>query len=52
LVGKCFPEQFSSPEWQEKVKAMIPSFGQELNENPELLAILRNNTSSVLKLIG
>ncbi|PVX47071.1 malate dehydrogenase (quinone) [Flavobacterium sp. 103] len=50
LVSKCFPEQFSSPEWQEKVKTMIPSFGQSLNENPELLATIRKNTAEVLKL--
>lgn len=50
LVGKCFPEQFNSVEGQNKMKAMIPSFGQALNNNPELLANLRNNTSEVLKL--
>lgn len=50
LIGKCFPEQFNSPQWQEKIKVMIPSFGQNLNENPELLASLRNKTAEVLKL--
>jgi malate dehydrogenase (quinone) len=52
LVSKCFSEQFNSSEWQEKVKAMIPSFGQALNENPELLATLRSNTAEVLKLVN
>ena len=52
LVSKCFPEEFKTPEWQQKVKAMIPSFGQSLNENPELLAAVRNNTAEVLKLVN
>lgn len=50
LVGKCFPEQFNSVEGQQKIKAMIPSFGQSLNTNPELLAKLRDTTATVLKL--
>jgi malate dehydrogenase (quinone) len=50
LVSKCFPEQFSSLEWQEKVKTMIPSFGQALNEKPDFLAEIRKNTAEVLKL--
>jgi malate dehydrogenase (quinone) len=29
---------------------MIPSFGQTLNDKPELLAEIRKNTSTVLKL--
>ena len=50
LIGKCFKDQFETPEWQEKLKKMIPSFGQKLNENPELLSIIRKETSRALKL--
>jgi malate dehydrogenase (quinone) len=50
LVSKCFPEQFNSPEWQEKLKMMIPSFGQMLNNNPILLDEIRKNTGEILKL--
>ena len=50
LVAKCFKEESKSLEWQEKFKAMIPSFGQTLNDKPELLAEIRKNTSTVLKL--
>lgn len=50
LVSKCFPEQFSSPEWQEKLKMMIPSFGQMLNNNPILLDEIRKKTGEILKL--
>lgn len=50
LVTKCFKEQSQSVEWQEKFKKMIPSFGQTLNDKPELLAEIRKTTSLVLKL--
>jgi len=50
LVTKCFKEQSQSVEWQEKLKKMIPSFGQTLNDKPEFLAEIRKTTSSVLKL--
>nr|WP_315169878.1 malate:quinone oxidoreductase [uncultured Flavobacterium sp.] len=50
LVGKCFKEEMQSSEWKDKIKKMIPSHGQALNENPTLLAEVRANTAEVLKL--
>ncbi|MFV8369302.1 malate:quinone oxidoreductase [Flavobacterium sp. LB2R40] len=50
LIERCFKEQFETPEWQNKFKTMIPSFGQELNNNPDLLAEIRKETAAVLKL--
>lgn len=50
LIEKCFPEKYNSPEWQSKFKEMIPSFGQKLNDNPELLKELREKTSKSLGL--
>lgn len=50
LITKCFKDQSKSTEWQEKLKVMVPSFGQTLNDKPEFLAEIRKNTSSVLKL--
>jgi malate dehydrogenase (quinone) len=35
VVGRCFKEELASPEWQEN-KKMIPSHGQDLNDNPAL----------------
>jgi malate dehydrogenase (quinone) len=49
LVDRCFKEQ-PTPEWQQKMKIMIPSYGQTLNDKPELLSEIRNNTATVLKL--
>lgn len=50
LIGRCFKDEIETPEWQDKLKAMIPSYGQTLNDNPDLLEEVRKNTSSVLKL--
>jgi malate dehydrogenase (quinone) len=50
LIQRCFPEQAAWPEWQEKWKRMIPSFGQSLNDNPALLADIRQHTHEVLGL--
>jgi malate dehydrogenase (quinone) len=50
LVGKCFKKEVATPEYQEKLKIMIPSFGKKLNENPALLEEIRKNTAEILKL--
>ena len=50
LINKCFKDKVKTPEWNEKFKAMIPSYGQTLNDKPELLAEIRKNTATALKL--
>jgi malate dehydrogenase (quinone) len=50
LVGRCFKEELASTNWQEKLKIMIPSYGQSLNDNPVLSNEIRKNTAAVLKL--
>lgn len=50
LVGRCFKDKITTTEWQEKLKVMIPSYGQNLNEDPVLLEKIRKDTAAVLKL--
>ncbi|WP_256006183.1 malate:quinone oxidoreductase [Pedobacter deserti] len=50
LMERCFPERVNSPEWQRKLQDMIPSYGQKLSDNPELLDSVRNETSAALGL--
>ena len=50
VLKKCFVTEFQSQEWQEKLKLMIPTFGQTLNDNPKLLLQTRTNTNKILKL--
>lgn len=46
LIEKCFKNE----DWTEKLKEMIPSYGQSLNDNKELCEELRKNSSEILKL--
>jgi malate dehydrogenase (quinone) len=50
VVQKCFKDQMKTTEWQSKLKVMIPSYGQDLNTNPNLLAEVRKNTADTLEL--
>ena len=35
VIEKCFPEKM--PQWEDKIKEMIPSYGKKLVDHPELL---------------
>ncbi|WP_192820772.1 malate:quinone oxidoreductase [Rufibacter sp. LB8] len=50
LIQTCFPEKSKTPEWQAKLKEMIPTLGVSLQENPELCAQVRARTSQILQL--
>ncbi len=50
LLSQCFPDRFQSSDWQEKFRLIIPSFGQSLSQDPELLKEVRKHTSEVLRL--
>ena len=48
VINKCFPEHMK--EWEAKIKAMIPSYGVSLMENPELLHEVHSLTAQTLGL--
>ena len=50
LIKRCFPEQLATEEWQTKLKEIIPSYGQLLNDNSYLCTHTRVSTSEILKL--
>lgn len=50
LLDRVFPEQIASAEWQETLTQIVPSYGQRLSENPELLSEVRAYTAQVLNL--
>lgn len=52
LLTRVFPERVESPEWQARLKEIIPSLDQKLAENPQLLREVRLHTSRVLELEG
>ncbi len=50
LLENVFAEQVASDEWQEKLLEIVPSYGQRLSENPELLREMRAYTAQTLAL--
>lgn len=50
LLKRCFPQQVQQPAWQQKLQAMIPSYGKDLDQDAELLQQVRGHTSRVLGL--
>lgn len=50
LLKRCFPQQLNTPAWQEKLKTMIPSYGQHLDQDEQLSHDIREHTTKVLDL--
>ena len=50
LVQKCFPAQAASPGWQARFQQLVPSFGQQLADNPTLAAAVREHSRELLQL--
>ncbi len=50
VMKQLFPQQFASAEWQEKIRAIIPSFGQKLNGNVALTQQVWDDTAATLHL--
>lgn len=50
VMKKLFPEQFNSPQWQSKIREIVPSFGQNLNGNTALTQQVWDDTAATLQL--
>ncbi|RQN01513.1 malate dehydrogenase (quinone) [Pantoea ananatis] len=50
VMQKLFPEQFKSAEWQEKIRKIVPAYGQKLNDNPVLTQQVWDETAATLQL--
>lgn len=50
IIERCYKDQLATDTWQQALKAMIPSYGKVLSDEPELLTEVRARTLSVLKL--
>ncbi len=51
VIERCFSTQLKSGAWQQKIKALLPSYGESLIENADLLKTVRQRTLTTLKLI-
>lgn len=50
VLERCFPEQMKTEQWQERMKELVPSYGQSLVDNEALLTEVRARTLETLKL--
>ncbi len=50
VLERCFGAQLQSADWQEKMRALIPSYKLSLIDNPALLQTVRQRTLKTLKL--
>jgi malate dehydrogenase (quinone) len=50
LLEQCFHQQMQQPQWQQKIREMIPGYGQSLAGNASLCRELRAYTGKVLGL--
>lgn len=50
IIERCFSDRLASDEWQTKIKEMVPSYGESLVENTDLLLSIRQQTLDTLNL--
>jgi malate dehydrogenase (quinone) len=51
VLERCFSAQLNTADWQQKIKQLVPSYGESLIENASLLKQVRQRTLSTLKLV-
>ncbi len=50
VIERCFKSRVKSADWQRKLKLMIPSYGESLDDNAALLHAVRERTLATLGL--
>jgi len=50
VIKRCFRSKIDTPQWQSKLKELIPSYGQSLSQNEELCFKLRKDSATQLQL--
>ena len=50
VIERCFKSRVKSADWQRKLKLMIPSYGESLDDNEALLHAVRERTLATLGL--
>jgi malate dehydrogenase (quinone) len=51
VLERCFSAQLKSDDWQQKLKQLVPSYGESLIENADLLKKIRTRTMKTLNLV-
>ena len=49
VLERCITSQLNTQDWQQKLKQLVPSYGESLIENADLLVAIRQRTRKTLK---
>lgn len=50
VIERCFAERIKQNDWQQKMKTLVPSYGESLVDNADLLKQVRQRTLKTLQL--
>ncbi|TCJ13158.1 malate:quinone oxidoreductase [Flaviaesturariibacter flavus] len=50
LLERCFPQKVNTPQWQGRIRELVPSYGRSMGKDAALLQEMRSYTSRVLQL--
>ncbi len=50
LMERCFTDKINTSEWKQKLKQMVPSYGESLSKNAKLSQDIRTQTTHALNL--
>ncbi len=50
MLLKCFPERAKAEDWRTRLSHVLPSFGQDLSDHPDLLRTVRDRCNALLGL--
>lgn len=51
VIERCFKDEMQQQDWADKLRVLIPSYGQSLVDNAQLLAQVRKRSLQTLKLM-
>jgi malate dehydrogenase (quinone) len=51
VLERCFSTQLKSENWQQKIKTLVPSYGESLIDDADLLKTTRTRTLKTLNLV-
>lgn len=51
VIERCFPKQLAQEDWQQRLKKLLPAYGQSLIEDADLLRNIRQRTHKTLHLL-
>lgn len=49
LLEQAFPGRVANPEWQKKLRRIVPNYRHKLNEDPEMLAMVWQDIETALQ---